>query len=143
MFSESYVKLVQFLEDVKKGYPVDSSKIFLFGFSMGTMMAYSVALTHPEWITGVVANSGYIPEDAGLQLRWKEIDKKPFFVAHGKFDPVIPVPFGKRAKELLENAGASVVYREYEMGHEISNRSLLDLSAWLEEKVLSSVITAG
>jgi len=29
------------------------------------------------------------------------------------------------------------------MGHEINGRSLMELSAWLEEKVLSSVITQG
>jgi hypothetical protein len=29
------------------------------------------------------------------------------------------------------------------MGHEISGRSLMDLSTWLEEKVLSSVITGA
>jgi len=28
-----------------------------------------------------------------------------------------------------------VDYREYDMGHEITSRSLADLSAWLQEKV--------
>jgi predicted esterase len=36
-----------------------------------------------------------------------------------------------------------VTYREYDMGHEISGRSLMELSAWLEEKVLSSAIIKG
>ena len=62
MFAESCHKLNQFFDDVKKGYPVNPSKIFLFGFSMGTMMSYSLALTRPKEISGIVANSGYIPE---------------------------------------------------------------------------------
>jgi predicted esterase len=35
-----------------------------------------------------------------------------------------------------------LIYREYDMGHEITPRSLTDLSAWLEEKVLSPILLA-
>jgi predicted esterase len=31
-----------------------------------------------------------------------------------------------------------LIYREYGMGHEISPTSLSELSAWLEEKILSA-----
>jgi predicted esterase len=37
---------------------------------------------------------------------------------------------------------AQVTYREYDMAHEISPKSLADLTAWLEEKVLSPLIVA-
>src|SRR5262249_30813783 len=101
MFAESYRKMLQFFADVRTGYPVDPSKVFLCGFSMGTMMAYALALTRPGEITGVIANSGYIPEESELTFSWEGIRKEPFFVAHGTYDPVIPVSFGKRARELL------------------------------------------
>ena len=50
---------------------------------------------------------------------------------------------GANALDLLGLAPYLCGGGEYEMGHEISGRSLMDLSAWLEEKVLSSVITKG
>ena len=65
MFAESYQRLFQFHNDVKKNYPIDSKKIFYLGFSMGTMMSYAFALTNPHEVKGVVANSGYIPEETG------------------------------------------------------------------------------
>ena len=68
MFRESYVKVLKFIEDVRTGYPVDPARIFLGGFSMGTIMSYAVALTHPALIRGVIANSGYVPEETDLRF---------------------------------------------------------------------------
>ncbi|MBI1806583.1 MAG: alpha/beta hydrolase [Ignavibacteria bacterium] len=135
MFAESYSKLSQFFDDVKGAYPVDPARVIFCGFSMGTMMSYSIALTKPEAIVGVIANSGYVPEDTELQFQWDKVKGKPFLVSHGLYDPVIPVAFGRRAKELLNNAHASVTYREYEMGHQISEESLNDMMQWLTKHI--------
>jgi phospholipase/carboxylesterase len=131
MFADSYQRLVQFIADVKTGYPVDSEKVFLGGFSMGTMMSYAFALTHPAEVRGIIANSGYVPEDTDLTFSWNEIKAKPFFVSHGTYDPVIPISFAKRAKELLEKAQADITYREYDMGHQISEENLNDMMNWM------------
>jgi len=135
MFAESYRRLSQFFEDVKKGYPIDPSRVFFLGFSMGTMMLYCMALTKPGEVAGVVANSGYIPEDTGLNFLWDRLGGTSFFIAHGVHDPVIPVQMGRRAKHLLEEAKADLVYREYPMAHEISEDSLNDLAEWLTRKL--------
>jgi len=130
-FLQSYELLVQFLDDVQKQYPVDPRQIFLFGFSMGTVMSYSLALTKPEKIKGVIAHSGYVPEDTSLQLRWGSLAHTSFFVAHGIYDPVIPIEFGRKANELLTKSGAALTYREYPIQHQISDDSLHDLTGWL------------
>ena len=131
MFADSYNKLLSFIEDVRKKYPVDPSKVFLCGFSMGTMMSYAVALTRPAEIAGVIANSGYIPEETNLKFDWPGVKGKPFFVAHGTYDPTIPVMFSRRAKALLQEAQAAVWYKEYDMGHQINEESLNDMTHWL------------
>jgi len=135
MFAESYRKLDQFFHDVKKHYPIEPSKIFIGGFSMGTVMAYAMALTKPQEVAGIVANSGYMPEGTALALQWDKVKGKPFFVAHGVYDPVIPVQFGRRAKELLQKASVDLTYREYEMGHQIGEESLNDLMQWLTKHI--------
>lgn len=135
MFNESYQRLVQFHYDIKEKYPIDPSKIFYLGFSMGTIMSYALALTMPNEIKGVVANSGLIPEQTSLNFLWEKLDGASFFIAHGTYDPVISVEFGRRAKFLLEQAKADVVYREYPMAHQISEESLNDMSIWLTKKL--------
>ena len=67
----------------------------------------------------------------------------PILVQHGSRDELVEVGRARQSVEALRPLRLAVTYREYEMGHEINGRSLTDLSAWIEEKVLSSIITAG
>ncbi len=132
-FEESYNRLVRFVEDVQRGYPVDSRRIFLLGFSMGSIMSFALSLTHPEMVRGVVAHSGYIPENADLQFKWDRLQHTSFFIAHGVDDPVIPISFARRSHDLLSKTSADLTYREYPIPHSISEESLSDLSVWLQK----------
>lgn len=131
MFKESYDRLVQFVEDVLLKYPIDPKRLFLFGFSMGTMMSLALLLSRPDLIAGVVANSGYVPEDTHLLFRWDELEGKQVIISHGLEDPVVPIKMGRRAGELLRQTKANVIYQEYPMGHQISEQSLADVTAWI------------
>jgi len=135
MFRESYDRLNTFVTDALHGYPVDPRRLFLLGFSMGTMMAFSLALTAPRHFRGVIANSGYVPEKTGLDLKWNELSGTSFFIAHGTHDPVIPVALGRRTRDLFQKSNASWVYREYPMGHEISSENLVDSANWMRELI--------
>src|SRR5512140_3754863 len=127
MFDESYAKLVTFVDDVLRNYPVDRSRLYLFGFSMGAVMSYALSLTEPKLFSGVSANSGYVPEGTNLRFRWQDLAGKQFFIAHGTADQVIPVQMARRAKELFAKSNATVDYREYPMDHQISDESLSDI----------------
>ncbi len=129
-FLDSYGRLSRFLDDLPAHYPVDPAKLLLFGFSMGTVMSYALALGRPERIAGVAANSGYLPEVSAPAYRWQELSGTGFFITHGTEDTVIPVALARRARALLESAGAPVRYREYAMPHSIGEQALTDVAAW-------------
>jgi len=131
MFRRSYDLLSRFVDGALRAYPVDTSAVYLLGFSMGTVMSYALALTRPGFFRGVVANSGYVPEGTHLDLLWSEAHRTPFFIAHGTLDPVIPLAMARRAKKLFEDAKGAFEYREYTMAHEISRESLADGAAFL------------
>jgi phospholipase/carboxylesterase len=135
MFKTSYDALTTFVGDVLVNYPVNKQRVFLLGFSMGTVMSFALSLTQPAIFRGVIANSGYVPENTHLTLKWNELSGTEYFIAHGIHDPVIPVSFGRRTKQLFENAHASFTYREYAMAHQISEESLADFSAWLTQRL--------
>ena len=130
-FGESYARLVQFIDDVRRHYPVDPDRVFLLGFSMGAVMSYAYALTRPESVHSIVAHSGYIPEDTPLVFQWNKLHGKGFFVAHGEFDPVIEKSFARRAKQLLAETEADLEYKEYPIPHTMSENSVGDISSWL------------
>jgi phospholipase/carboxylesterase len=130
-FPESCTRLSTFIADVLAGYPVDPGQLFLLGFSMGTVMSLSMALTHPELFRGVSANSGYLAENTHLKPRWNEIAHREFFITHGTLDPIIPVHMARRDRHLLESAGAHVTYLEYTMGHQMTEEGVAEISTWL------------
>jgi phospholipase/carboxylesterase len=133
MFRKSYDSLSQFIDDALRSYPVDPERLFLLGFSMGSVMSYALSLTRPEPFRGVIAHSGYVPEGTHLSLRWGDLGTLAFFIAHGTLDPVIPVEFARRARRLFDGSKARVTYREYDMGHQISEESLNDSALFLAE----------
>lgn len=134
-FGDAYRLLTQFIDDVKKGYPVDSDCIFLLGFSMGSIMSFAVALTQPTTVRGIVAHSGYIPENVSLHFAWSQLAPLSVYIAHGLHDPVIPIEKARRAHELLSKTGADLTYKEYPIPHTISEESLDDLSQWLQKRL--------
>jgi len=60
-------------------------------------------------------------------------DGLPIAIGHGTNDPVIGVEWGRRARALLEGAGADVRYRESPMAHSIDPEYLSELAGWLED----------
>jgi phospholipase/carboxylesterase len=135
MFRSSYDRLLQFLQDAISGYPVDPRHVYLFGFSMGTVMSHAIALSRPGLVRGVVANSGYVPEKTFLTFRWEALAHLEVLITHGTMDPVLPVEMGRRARELYSASTAQLDYKEYPMGHQISQESLNDVSAWLSRSL--------
>jgi phospholipase/carboxylesterase len=130
MFRQSCEKLLTFVEDALKGYPIDPSRLMLFGFSMGTVMSLALALSHPDRIRGVAANSGYVAEGTYLNYRWQELAETDVLITHGLQDPVIPIAMARRARDLFARSNACVTYREYDAAHQLTDESLADIADW-------------
>jgi phospholipase/carboxylesterase len=132
-------KLANFLDECLRRYPIDVKKLVVLGFSQGGVMAYSLALPNPKRFAALVALSTWLPEELAAQLSITEAVKSlPTLVQHGTQDPMIEIARAREAVEKLRRLRLPLTYREYDMGHEIRPRGLLDLSAWLEEKVMKT-----
>jgi len=100
------------------------STLVLGGFSQGAVMSYAFGLgqgrPRPE---AILAFSGFVPPVEGFEL---DLDPPlpPVTIAHGTLDPVIPVEFGRAARDLLVGAGADVAYFESEIPHTIDPRAV-------------------
>ncbi|MCX6136370.1 MAG: alpha/beta fold hydrolase [Ignavibacteriales bacterium] len=132
---DSYRQLVATVESFIARKDVDPGKVFLLGFSMGTMMSFLLALTKPELFAGVAAQSGFAMELSYFPFQWNALEHCPFIITHGVHDPVIPIVLARRTKALFEQSNAEVVYREYPMEHQISDESLNDVSGWLTKQI--------
>ena len=132
-------KLANFLDECLRRYPIDVKKLVVLGFSQGGVMAYSLALPNPKRFAALLALSTWLPEELAAQLSITEAVKSlPTLVQHGTQDPMIEIARAREAVEKLRRLRLPLTYREYDMGHEIRPRGLLDLSTWLEEKVMKT-----
>jgi phospholipase/carboxylesterase len=75
--------------------------------------------------------SGFIPQTEAWEADLSP-PLPPIAIAHGSYDPVISVEYGRTARRVLEDAGAEVLYREYPVDHTIDPRFLVEAREWLK-----------
>jgi phospholipase/carboxylesterase len=111
-------------------------RTILAGFSMGAVMSYAMALgaDRPP-VAGILAFSGFVPTVEGWEPSFADRTGTRAFISHGRRDPVIEVGFGQRARDLLQDGGLDVTYRESDLGHQIDPAHLRDAAEWLGEVV--------
>lgn len=137
---QSRTLILKFLDEVIAHYPIDPKRIILMGFSQGSSMAYSIALTEPHRLLGMVAMSGRLPDERLLKLAPPEQLKNfPIFVSHGLHDQILPIQNGRESEARLRELQLNVTYKEYPMAHQISDTCLSDISTWLTEQLNHSL----
>ena len=121
-----------FVDEILATYPVDPQKLYLLGFSQGSLLSMCYTLTHPSRLAGVVAQSGYIPQGVDLQIDEAALKGKPFVLTHGEHDTMIPVEWARLSRDRLQGLGVDLEYQEFPMGHNVSMESLEVIYKWLE-----------
>jgi phospholipase/carboxylesterase len=108
------------------------SQIVLAGFSQGGAIVLQTALRHPERLAGVLALSTYLPLHATVEKeRSKGNHDVPIFMAHGRFDDIIPIDRARKSKDVLEKLGYPVTWKEYPMPHSVCAEEIRDISEFL------------
>lgn len=133
---------MRFIDAAARRYPIDRNKLVVLGFSQGGVIAYALALREPARFAGLVALSSWLPGPVAQTLAVGSPDHLSALVHHGARDDLIDVARGRESVEHLRGLRIPVAYREFDMGHEINADSLADLSAWLEDKILSPIVLA-
>lgn len=99
---------------------LDIDQYDVMGFSQGAVMAYALAILHPERIGKIAALAGFIPQTWQSELDQKSLSGKSFFIAHGTQDEMVPIKKGRQAAAWLEDHEADVTFCEAEIGHKLS-----------------------
>lgn len=121
--------LIDWLNSLEAEFGIPLSRTILGGFSQGGAMTLDVGLSLP--LAGMMILSGY---QHGALKPGEKIP--PILLVHGRQDQVVPLAAAHRAKANLERSNASIKYREFDMGHEISPLVLNEVYAFVQ-KVLA------
>lgn len=121
--------------EIRRG--IASKNIVLAGFSQGGVIALQTGLRHKNKLAGIVALSCYLPLSASLLNEAHPANASiPIFMAHGTYDPVVPISLAIASRENLRFANYALEWREYPMEHTVCIQELIDISQWLH-RILS------
>ena len=124
-----------FINQLKQQYNLD--EVYLGGFSQGAIMSFTLGLTHPAEITGIIALSGRIlTEIKPLVRKDTALHKLKVFLAHGVHDNTLPVDYAREAKVYLDSLDVQLSYHEYPMAHQINKDVLVDMIEWIRVDAL-------
>ena len=130
-FHASYAAASEWLDAFVAEQGVGFDKVVLGGFSQGGVMSYALGLGEGRpRPAGLIALSSFIPTVEGFELDLTP-PLPPVAIGHGTLDNVIGVEWGRRARALLEGAGAEVLYRETPMFHQIDPEFVREIADWL------------
>jgi phospholipase/carboxylesterase len=135
-FHAAYRRLSAFHDGLWDRTGVVAERTVLGGFSMGSVMSYSLGLGADRPApAGVLAFSGFVPVVDGWAPDLESRRHVSAFVAHGRNDPIMEVGFARRARALLEEGGLDVEYHESDAAHQIDPAHLPAARAWLEQSL--------
>lgn len=120
------------LIDAERARGVPANRIVLMGFSQGCAMTLMTALRYPERLAGAAGLSGYLPlATTTAAERHPANADLPFFMAHGRQDPIVPHARGAASRDTLRTLGHEVEWHDYPMPHSVCAEEIADLNAWL------------
>jgi phospholipase/carboxylesterase len=120
------------VEELIRAQGMPANKIVLAGFSQGGAIVLQAGLRQAERLAGIMALSCYLPIAATVAAERAEANKDvPIFMAHGRYDDVIPIQRAQQSREFLGKLGYAVDWHEYPMPHSVCPQEIGDISAFL------------
>lgn len=122
-------ELVEQLIQAELDAGIAADKIILAGFSQGGVVSLHLAPRLTQALGGVMALSTYmcVPQ----KLADEQVHQLPIFMAHGRFDDVVPKEAGKMAFDVLTANGHNVSWHEYNMAHQVCMEEIHAIREWL------------
>jgi predicted peptidase len=112
------IALNALVDELVATYPIDESRIYLTGLSMGGYGTWTLAATYPERFAAIVPICG-----GGNRMETRRLAQMPIWVFHGAKDNVVPIDKSQEMVDALKKAGSDVKFTIYpETGH----------NAWVE-----------
>ena len=121
--------------EVKRG--IAAENVVLAGFSQGGAVALQTGLRYPAKLAGIMALSTYLPLADSLPQEAAAANKPtPVFMAHGIYDPVVPLMMGAGSMTFLAGLGYLIEWKQYPMQHSVCAEEIQDIGAWLRRVLL-------
>lgn len=123
---ESLSKLDRFLPELTGLLGFEPGRLVLGGFSQGGTVSLAYAITRPGAVSAVLNFSGFLAACIEVDESGAAPPTTPIFWGHGVGDPAIPFALAERGRNRLRRAGATLLSRDYRIGHWIVEEEVRD-----------------
>jgi predicted esterase len=96
------------IEEMKRAYRIDASRIYLTGHSMGGFGTWSVAMNHPEVFAALAPVAGGVTNPANMS----KIAHIPQLVIHGDKDPTVSIDRSRVMVAMGKKLGVELKFLE-------------------------------
>lgn len=132
-------RAIRLLIEREQKLGIEPNRIVLAGFSQGGAIALYTALRFPRPLAGVVALSAYLPVPQVFSNERDPANQStPIFMAHGIFDPIVPVMLGQMSKAQLEKLAYTVDWHSYPMEHTVTPEEIEEIEKFLYKVLFNS-----
>lgn len=135
--------LVEHLIEREMGLGIKSERIILAGFSQGGAIALYTGLRCTKPLGGIIALSTYLPLANHLNADRQIINQSiPIYMAHGLFDPVVPLMLGEMTRQQLESLGYKIDWHTYSMPHSVTPEEIDDIGHFIKNVFSAQVFSS-
>jgi len=118
-------ELNDLLEELFRYYPLDRTRCYGTGVSMGGMGIWQLAMTYPDWFTAIAPISGGI-YDPPMDVDLRALKTQAIWAFHDRFDEEIPLEKEESFIHQLQQAGYDVTYSITETGRHFIHESIYE-----------------
>ena len=120
------------IDHVSSQFPVDPDRVFLMGHSEGGVLAYGLALEHPDLFRGlIVVGARLRPSDATPEILTEAAGQVEVMICHSRGDTAISFDHAKAASKTLAGAGIQTKIFPYEGGHGFTPELAQTIGRWI------------
>ena len=124
--------LIRLVDAYQASEGIEAPDFDVMGFSQGAAMSNVLAFLHPERVRKIGILAGFVPSGLEEYISKRPLEGRSVFVAHGTQDEMVPIDRARASMEVLEQAGAQIIYCEDEVGHKVSLNCMRALRSYLE-----------
>ena len=100
--------VIGLVEEIIAAYPVDRSRLYVTGLSMGGFGSFGVVYARPEmWAASVPVCGGWATQES------ERFTRVPMWLFHGALDTAVPVDFSRGMYRAIKELGGNIKYTEY------------------------------
>lgn len=143
-FVSTLTTLCRFLDGALRERGIPWERTVVGGFSQGAAVACAVALGEGRpRAAGLLMMSGFYPTVGGWKLDPRAKSGMAAYVTHGIYDPVIPIDFGREARDRLTEGGLAVSFREAQVQHSVDFALIGEIRDWVASVISGEVPKAS